>query len=81
MAVARMDLVCEVSSLSYDFDKKSGKLIMAESQSVDMAGCTKLFLAIDPNVQWIETFAGTKPDTIYKRMPDGSWDSALTRTA
>lgn len=79
MAVQRDDVMCEVSSIAYDFDKRSGKLVMAEDQCADMAGCIRLFKAIDPDVQLIKTLAGTKPDTIYKLLSTGEWAAALTR--
>lgn len=78
MPVARKDLVCEVSFLSYDFDTQKGVLRMAPNQSCDMGGCIRLFESIDPNVQWIETFAGGKSDSIFKRGKEG-WESVLTR--
>lgn len=78
MVVQRKDLICEVSGLSYDFDKRLGTLKMAPNQSCDMSGCVKLFEGIDPDVQMIETFAGNESDTIYKLVA-GAWQSASTR--
>jgi hypothetical protein len=78
MPTARSDLMCEVIGLSYDFDKGSGRLKMAPFGSCDMSGLIALFTKIDPNVQWIETFAGDSPDGMYRRGPDG-WDSVVTR--
>ena len=77
MAVQRQDLMCQVVSLSYDFDKRAGSLNMAERQSTDMTACVRLFTAVDPEVRRIDTFAGTKPDTIYKRTDDEEWEAAL----
>jgi hypothetical protein len=51
---------------------------MAPNNAADMSGCLKLFTSIDPGVQIIETFAGDKSDTIYKRTGT-DWESALTR--
>lgn len=76
----RRDLVCEVTGLSYDFDNRLGRLEIAANQCCDMGGCIRLFEGIDPKVEMIETFAGGKSDTIFKREPDG-WRSVLTRSA
>ena len=78
MPTARWDLMCDVTSLSYDFDKRTGRLNMAPAGSCSMAGLTALFIAIDPNVERIVTFAGDQPDSIYQRGPEG-WESTLTR--
>jgi hypothetical protein len=78
MPTARWDLMCDVTSLSYDFDKRTGRLNMAPAGSCSMSGLTAIFIAIDPNVERIVTFAGDLPDSMYKRGPDG-WESTLTR--
>jgi len=78
MAVYRADLVCEVEGLHYDFEKKVGRLLMAETSACDLGGCVALFTKIDPDVKLIETFAGDKSDTIFKRSNDG-WKAVLTR--
>ena len=72
------EMMCEVTRISYDFDTRIGRVDMAESTCVDMSGCLGFFERIDPNVELIETFAGLKSDTIYKRGANG-WDVALTR--
>jgi hypothetical protein len=78
MPTARWDLMCDVTSLSYDFDKRTGRLNMAPAGSCSMSGLTALFIAIDPNVERIVTFAGDQPDSMYQRGPDG-WESTLAR--
>lgn len=75
MPIRRQDLMCSVSALSYDFDKRSGKLVMADGHCVDMGGCIALFSAIDAGVLKIETFSGLEPDTVYERVPAGPWDA------
>lgn len=61
-------LMCRVISLNYDFDAKSGRLVVAPGDNCNMTGCTDLFLAIDPRVRVIETFSGDKRDTTYRRL-------------
>jgi hypothetical protein len=78
MPTARWDLMCDVISLSYDFDKRTGRLNMAPAGSCSMSGLTALFIAIDPNVERIETFAGDVLDGMYKRGPT-DWESRLVR--
>ena len=39
-----------------------------------MAGLAALFVAIDPNVERIETFAGSVLEGMYRRGPEG-WES------
>ena len=78
MPTARRDLMCDVTSLSYDFDKRTGRLNMAPAGSCSMSGLTELFIAIDPNVERIVTFAGDLPDSMYQRGPEG-WESRLAR--
>jgi hypothetical protein len=78
MPTARRDLMCDVTSLSYDFDKRTGRLNMAPAESCSMSGLTELFIAIDPNVERIVTFAGDQPDSIYQRGQEG-WESILTK--
>jgi hypothetical protein len=78
MPVARSDLMCEVSELRYSFDLRVGVLRTAANQSRSAGGLTALFIAIDPNVQMIEVFAGDKSDGLYKRGPNG-WDFVSTR--
>jgi hypothetical protein len=78
MPTIRPDLMCDVISLSYDFDKRAGRLNMAPSGCCSVSGLTALFIAIDPNVERIVTFAGDSPDSMYQRGPEG-WESSLVR--
>jgi hypothetical protein len=78
MPTARPDLMCDVITLSYDFEKRTGGLKMAPFGSCDMSGLIALITKIDPDVQRILTFAGDSPDSMYRRGPDG-WESMLTR--
>jgi hypothetical protein len=64
-------LMCEIKSLSYDFDEKVGTLVMEDGDCCDMAGCIALFEAIDPAVKGIATISGEQPDTMYVRSASG----------
>lgn len=75
MPVQRMDLMCRVQRLSYDFDAKAGALHMEEGDCCDQNGCTALFKAIDPDVKRIEAWSGRVRDIVYVRTTDG-WRSA-----
>lgn len=76
MARRISDLMCQVHSVSYDFDKRAGTLILAADNCCDMSGCIRYFCGIDANVELIETFAAGVPDIIYMKDVDG-W-SAFT---
>jgi hypothetical protein len=70
----RQDLWCFVRGLAYDFQTRTGKLVMGDQSCTDMSACMALFKAIDPNVQCIGTFAGDKPDTLY-RLRNDEWEA------
>lgn len=74
MTVYRNDLVCEVLSLTYDFEKRYGRLNIPALQSTDLGGCTELFQQIDPDVSVIEVLAGGKLNNLYKRE-ESEWES------
>lgn len=61
----RTDLMCQVHSLFYNFDTKTGTLKMPEGSCCDMKGCIALFKKIDENVKHIETLSGNVLDTEY----------------
>ncbi len=60
-------LMCSVESLSYDFRTREGRLEMPDGNCCDMEGAVGLFTAIDPKAETIRTFAGGKPDTVYRK--------------
>jgi len=72
----RCDLQCEVIDLSYDFEKCVGTLQVAPFQSCEMSTCISLFERIDPEVKQVVTFAGSAPDTTYRRSA-GGWQAFL----
>lgn len=78
MPVNRHDLQCEVIKLDYDFENQAGRLWIAETQTPDQSGLTKIFIAIDPNAKLIEVFAGDRPDCVFKLGPSG-WESVTSR--
>jgi hypothetical protein len=69
-------LMCSVSSIQYDFTKKSGSLFMQQDNCCDAPGCINMFLDIDPNVSRIETFQGGTLDTVYRKV-GSEWVSGL----
>jgi hypothetical protein len=68
-------LMTKVHRVEYDCTRKRGRIFMAPSCCADMEGAIDLFATIDPEVQWIETFAGDVQDTTYHRTSRNSWQS------
>lgn len=76
-------LKCFVHKLNYNFDTKTGHLIMDRNSCPDMAGCIALFQQIDPRVEIIHAYqdrSGAPPelDMIYFNLrggPDTAPDS------
>lgn len=66
------ELQCYAVSVSYDFGKRTGTLVMEGGSCCDMAGCIALFERLDPGVRSISTYAGQARDTSYHRV-DGRW--------
>ncbi|SEP45341.1 hypothetical protein SAMN02990966_06494 [Rhodospirillales bacterium URHD0017] len=64
------EIMCDVRGIAYDFERRIGRLYMAEDNCCDMSGCIEFFSGIDPDVRRIETFAGEVPDTVYIRDRD-----------
>lgn len=69
-------LMCDVLNLSYDFNARRGTVHFAPVNVCDMAGCVKLFTAIDENAEDIQTFSGDEPDTRYVKH-GGEWTAIL----
>ena len=70
----RSDFQCDVESVAYDFQTRTGTLRMAADNCCDMGGCIAFFVRVDPAVSRIETFSGSSPDTIYARTR-GHWNA------
>ena len=66
-------LMCEAVSLSYDFETRTGQLVMAPENSCDMNTCVALFRKIDEKVQRIVTFAGGVADLSF-RLGSSGWE-------
>lgn len=80
--VYRSDTQCYAERLEYDFVNRAGALHMRDGSCTDMTGAIQLFQAIDANVEAIDTFAGGKPDTLYRKERHG-WEAyrpAVDRT-
>lgn len=66
-------LMCDVASLTYEFNTRTGTLVMGDGDCCDMRGCIAVFQAIDPDVRQINTFSGRKRDTEYSLLRSGEW--------
>ena len=66
-------LQCEVIKVTYDFLRRVGVAYFPEDNCCDMDGCIALFTGIDPEVVFIQTFAGNIEDTCYRQHSDGEW--------
>lgn len=64
-------LQCRAKDVRYDFDRKTGMLVMAAGDCCDMSGCISLFENIDPDVERIRTVSGAEEDTSYFRSEFG----------
>jgi hypothetical protein len=69
------ELGCFVHGLHYDFATRRGTATLAAGGCTDMAGCIALFQRIDPDVRYIKTFSGSRPDTWYTRDTTGTWQA------
>ena len=75
---------CFLNAIEYDFNDRSGKLIMGYGSCTDMTGCIKIFKAIDKRVQLIMTYTRSmkdhtyKPDTAY-RLVNKEWQALVHR--
>jgi hypothetical protein len=69
------DLQCYVRSISYDYETRAGRLVIADDAGCDMCGCLRLFESVDPSVKLIEVFCGEDKDTTYVRRPRLGWEA------
>lgn len=68
-------LMCDVQSISYNFDTKIGTVQIGYG-CTDMSGTIDLFTKIDPEVRGVYTFStGLRQDTFYTRTKSG-WQSS-----
>lgn len=64
---------CYVLSVSYDFNRRRGQVVMDDDACTDMSGCTEVFESIDPEVDHIETgYLAGRLDTVYRKR-NGEW--------
>lgn len=70
-------LKCHVISLEYDFKVRTGRLYMPTVNCCDMSGCLKIFEAINPWINCIDTYADGKIDVRYKKNQHNRWKSYL----
>lgn len=60
---------CEVEHISVDFNHKTGAVHVAEGQMPDMMGTVRCFMAINEDINRIETYVDGTPDTVYLYIP------------
>lgn len=65
-------LCCGALRLGYDFQHRVGRIRLPDGDCTDASGCIQLFQQIDPDVERIATYSGTRLDTVYKRK-GGEW--------
>ena len=70
------ELKCSAEALHYNFVTRCGVIHLPEWHCTDMDGCIALFERIDPEVQLIRTFAGSRVGTVYTRRGEG-WSSGM----
>jgi hypothetical protein len=69
-------LMCRVQQVAYDFRTQTARLDFPELNCCDMSGAIEMVTAIAPDVRVIETYAGGKPDTVFRRNGD-DWDTFM----
>jgi hypothetical protein len=69
------DLQCFVAEIRYDFNQKFGTVVIDDSGCTDMGGCIAFFKRIDPDVRFIQTYSGNRPDTAYRKNAMDQWEA------
>lgn len=64
------DLGCFAVELSYSYADAHGTLRIAEGNKPNMSGVTRLFTAIDPDVELVAVYSGAKRVATYVRQYD-----------
>jgi hypothetical protein len=59
--------VCWVVRVAYDFRTHSGEAWFPPEHCCDGTGCVAFFEAVDAEVALIRTYAGDRPDTVYRK--------------
>lgn len=64
--------MCFIVSMAYDYETRIGQLILAPEGCTDMTGAIGVFLAVDPNVERVETIGTPEcQSTTYQRTTYG----------
>lgn len=74
----REDTCSYITRLMYDFEKRALHVFMPEHSCTDMDGVIALAKAIDPQVLFVATYAGTTGDTSYV-YEAGEWKAVSWR--
>lgn len=69
-------LMCNITSLTYNFDEKELLLYFPEGNCCDMRAAIRIAEGIDKDARQIQTFAGGVPDTVYVFVGK-QWTSAM----
>jgi hypothetical protein len=75
------ELMCSIDRLDFDFGAHVATLHLADGDCPHMDGAIRLCRRIDPRVQRIVTYSGARPDILYVRGPDGTWQAFWLRKA
>jgi len=74
MKMSNQDFGCDVTSVSYDFDKSTGHVHMPPGNCTDMNSTIKFFKVIDPGATHIITWCDGELDTQYVLHSDNNHD-------
>jgi hypothetical protein len=66
------DVMCNVSKIVIDIDKRCGYLYLPALNSPNMRSVIECFTSVDPEIVHIHTFVDGKVDTQYV-VHDGEW--------
>ena len=64
-------LWCTPVGCSYLYERHEGLFFHEENESVEMNACIAMFKQFDPHVKIINTFAGSRAETVYVKTDDG----------
>jgi hypothetical protein len=71
------ELRCCVVEVRYGFPQKIGIAILKDGHCTDMCGAILFFQRIDPSVRQVQTYGGSKGDTIYTRVGNAKWHPGI----
>lgn len=69
--------MCSAIAMTYDFETRTGSLLVPRLHCTDMTGCVELFTRIDPNVEMITVDSGD--DVVRYSLTQHGWRASLGR--